>query len=61
MVLSPVESPQQAVDAIAFNVAAAQWPEEDTAVIEIGYRMDINEFRGKQSLQLMIEQILALD
>ncbi len=61
MVLSPVESPQQAVDAIAFNVAAAQWPEEDTAVIEIGYRMDINEFRGKQSLQLMVEQILALD
>ena len=60
MVLSPVEAPERIIDAIAFNVNEAQWPTDHTSEIEIAYRMEINEFRGNQTLQLMVEHILAL-
>ena len=59
MVLAPEEAPQQTIDAIAFNIDAADWPDPDMSDIEIAYRLDINEFRGSQSLQLMVEHILG--
>lgn len=59
MVLSPLEEKQRAIDAIAFNVSAEDWPSPDATEIELAYRMDINEFRGNTNLQLMVEQIIA--
>lgn len=59
MVLSPTQDPQRAIDAIAFNVADEDWPEEATSEIEIAYRLSVNEFRGTVSLQLMVEHFLA--
>ena len=47
------------IDAIAFNVAAEDWPSESTNEIEIAYRLDVNEFRGAVNLQLLVEQVLA--
>lgn len=58
LVLSPPGQPQRLLDAIAFNVGPGHWPAPDSASISIAYRLDINEFRGKRSLQLMIEHIL---
>ncbi|WP_420794512.1 hypothetical protein [Thalassomonas haliotis] len=29
--------------------------------VHLAYRLDINEFRGKQSLQLMVEQLSLAD
>ncbi len=58
LVLSPQQAPQQAVDAIAFNIDPQNWPSPQMSRIEIAYRLDINEFRGLQSLQLMVEHIL---
>ncbi|MEX0963480.1 MAG: single-stranded-DNA-specific exonuclease RecJ [Pseudohongiellaceae bacterium] len=59
LVLAPELAPQQTIDAIAFNIDAADWPGPDMSDIEIAYRLDINEFRGNQTLQLMVEHILA--
>ena len=59
LTLSPLTAPQQSLDAIAFNVASDKWPGADVSEIEIAYRLQINEFRGQQTVQLMVEHILA--
>jgi single-stranded-DNA-specific exonuclease len=45
------------IDAIAFNVDLRRWPDPATSKVHLAYRLDINEFRGNQSLQLMVEYI----
>ncbi len=45
------------LDAIAFNVDLRRWPDAATKTVRMAYRLDINEFRGNQSLQLMVECI----
>ncbi|WP_261816687.1 single-stranded-DNA-specific exonuclease RecJ [Vibrio gallicus] len=45
------------VDAIAFNVDLRRWPDAATTKVRLAYRLDINEFRGNQSMQLMVEHI----
>lgn len=52
-----VEKNQQIFDAIAFNVDIKRWPDHQTKQVKLAYRLDINEFRGKQSVQLMVEQL----
>ncbi|WP_448548363.1 single-stranded-DNA-specific exonuclease RecJ [Thalassotalea fusca] len=54
-----VQKDQMAFDAIAFNVDIQQWPNANATHVKLAYRLDINEFRGKQSLQLMVEHITA--
>ncbi|ALS99538.1 single-stranded-DNA-specific exonuclease RecJ [Lacimicrobium alkaliphilum] len=49
------------IDAIAFNVDLAQWPNSQTSNVQLAYRLDINYFRGKVSLQLMVEALAAID
>lgn len=46
-------------DAIAFNVDRDLWPAE-TSRVRLAYRLDINEFRGSRSLQLMVEYLEPL-
>ncbi len=49
---------QQIIDAIAFNTREEDCPEIG-ANVHLAYRLDINRFRGQESLQLIIEQIEA--
>ncbi|MDN5869598.1 MAG: hypothetical protein L0H73_02580 [Nitrococcus sp.] len=44
------------VDAIAFGAVQYGWDCVQGAV-RIVFRLDVNEFRGRQSLQLMIEYL----
>ncbi len=44
------------IDAIAFNVTDADWP-VDVSRVDAVYRLDVNEFRGNRTAQLMIEHI----
>lgn len=46
-------------DAIAFNVDRDIWPNQAERV-RLAYRLDINEFRGSRSLQLMVEYLEPL-
>ena len=49
-----VEKDGRIFDAIAFNIDVKQWPNSQAKKVQLCYRLDINEFRGKQSLQLMV-------
>lgn len=46
-----------AFDGIAFNVDIQAWPNNEAQQVRLAYKLDVNEFRGKQSVQLMIEHI----
>ena len=48
-------------DAIAFNIDPQCWPNQQVSRVRIAYTLDINEFRGRQSLQLMVRHLEALD
>ena len=41
------------VDAIAFNQAGPAW----RGVVQLAYRLDVNEYRGFETAQLVVEQI----
>ncbi len=56
LVLSPMGS-NKIIDAIAFNVDLDIWPNESVKTVYIAYRLDVNEYRGHRSLQLMVEHI----
>jgi single-stranded-DNA-specific exonuclease len=45
----------QQVDAIAFNVDLAHWPNHRVKYIHAAYKLDINFFQGRTRLQLMIQ------
>ncbi|HEY2451397.1 MAG TPA: single-stranded-DNA-specific exonuclease RecJ [Scandinavium sp.] len=45
------------LDGIAFNVDTACWPDNGVREVEMAYKLDINEFRGNRSLQLIIDNI----
>ncbi len=47
------------IDAIAFNVDVRRWPDRSVKTVHIVYKLDINEFRGNQSLQLIVDHIEA--
>ena len=44
------------IDAIAFNTSATQWP-DGTLQVNAAYRVDVNEYQGKQSVQLVVEHV----
>ncbi|WP_068547823.1 single-stranded-DNA-specific exonuclease RecJ [Thalassotalea crassostreae] len=48
-----------AIDAIAFNVDLSKWPNPNCQHVHLAYKLDINEFRGRQSLQLLVDYIQA--
>jgi single-stranded-DNA-specific exonuclease len=45
------------LDAIAFNIDPEVWPDQTVEQVEIAYRLDVNEYRGQRSLQLLVEHI----
>jgi len=45
------------IDAIAFNQAGPAW----RGVVQLTYRLDVNEFRGSETPQLIVDQIVAVD
>ncbi|MEI6896428.1 MAG: single-stranded-DNA-specific exonuclease RecJ [Psychromonas sp.] len=45
----------KSVDAIAFNVDLKAWPNPMIKKVFCVYRLDINEFRGNRSVQLLVE------
>ncbi len=55
LVLRPVGR-QLVIDAIAFNTVDDDWP-VNVKQVELAYRLDVNEFNGKRSAQLMVEYI----
>ena len=45
------------LDGIAFGVDRDVWPNPTVRWVELAYKLDVNEFRGNESVQLMISHI----
>lgn len=52
-------SSRDSVEAIAFQASDADWP-VDTSRLRLVYQLDINYFRGRQTLQLLVKYIEPL-
>jgi single-stranded-DNA-specific exonuclease len=55
-----VEKQGEVFDGIAFNVDVKAWPNIAAKRVHLAYRLDVNEFRGKRTVQLMVENITAI-
>ena len=51
------EGGEEWVDGICFNVDTRVWPDTSVQRVRLVYRLDINEFRGRRSVQLMVEHL----
>jgi single-stranded-DNA-specific exonuclease len=58
LLLAVDEQKQQLVDAIAFNVDTGAWPNPKADKVQLVYKLDINVWQGRESVQLMVEEIL---
>ncbi|TMO04627.1 single-stranded-DNA-specific exonuclease RecJ [Pseudoalteromonas sp. S558] len=45
------------VDAIAFGIDVKEWPDTEAKFVKVAYQLDINEFRGKFTLQLIVREL----
>lgn len=45
------------VDAIAFNIDPGLWPNQNIKSVNVVYKLDINDFRGQQNLQLIVDHL----
>ncbi|MGL9760068.1 MAG: single-stranded-DNA-specific exonuclease RecJ [Symbiopectobacterium sp.] len=45
------------LDGIAFNVDTRCWPDSSIREVELAYRLEVNGFRGKRSVQLLIQHL----
>jgi single-stranded-DNA-specific exonuclease len=48
------------IDAIAFFVDTAQWPNHRCELLRAAYRLDVNEYKGSSRVQLIIEYMEAV-
>jgi single-stranded-DNA-specific exonuclease len=48
------------LDAIAFNIDPSIWPNSSCQRVRLAFKLDINHFRGRSNLQLLVDSIVAL-
>ena len=47
------------LDGIAFNIDREFWPNPTVRWADLAYKLDVNEFRGRESVQLLVAHIAA--
>ncbi|MGK0442918.1 MAG: single-stranded-DNA-specific exonuclease [Pseudohongiellaceae bacterium] len=57
LVLSTEEKGGVMIDGIAFNVDTKLWPNAQANSVNVVYKLDVNEFRGNESVQFMVSDI----
>ena len=57
MVVADPAQPGLAIDAIAFGIDTRSWPDPAVQRVRLAYRLDVNEWRGRQSVQLLVEYL----
>ena len=57
MTLAKDPQGQDLIDAIAFNIDPEYWPDSQAKKIKAAYRLDVNEFRGRETAQLIVEYL----
>ena len=61
MLLGLSEYSDEVVDAIAFGVDLEHWPNTQVRYIKLAYRLNVNEFRGARTVQLIVEHLEAVE
>lgn len=56
MVLAHPESGEE-LDAIAFNIDPEVWPDLSVKQVQLAYQLDVNYYRGRETLQLLVDAI----
>lgn len=47
------------IDAIAFGVDTARWPNHRCTHVQLTYRLDVNAYQGRRSLQLVVDEFVT--
>ncbi|WP_421684206.1 single-stranded-DNA-specific exonuclease RecJ [Stutzerimonas urumqiensis] len=45
------------LDGIAFNIDRDVWPNPNVRWVELAYKLDVNEYRGRESVQLLVSHL----
>ena len=53
------ECGSQTLDGIAFNIDRELWPNPTVRWVELAYKLDVNVFRERESVQLLISHVAA--
>jgi len=56
-----VEKQGEVFDGIAFNIDVKAWPNVQAKWVHLAYRLDVNEFRGKRTVQLMVDNMTVVE
>lgn len=51
------ECGSQTLDGIAFNVDRELWPNASVRWVELAYKLDVNEYQGRESVQLLVSHL----
>ncbi len=57
LLLAVDEKQQQLIDAIAFNIDTDVWPNPQAKKVSLVYKLDVNVWQGRESVQLMVEWV----
>lgn len=57
MVVAPCTDKTFELDAIAFNIDTSLWPNSNADYVNLIYQLDVNSYRGQQTLQLLVKHI----
>lgn len=57
MQVAPAGNQNQTMDAIAFNVDTRRWPDASATRIRLVYKLDINFWRDRENLQLLVDYL----
>jgi single-stranded-DNA-specific exonuclease len=49
------------IEAIAFNINTAEWPNYRARKVHMAYKLAINYYRGRSSLQLIVQALQVID
>lgn len=60
MLRLPGAENNQEINAIHFNIAEGEWPNHHATKVRAIYRLDVNEYGGRRTLQLIIEKLAAV-
>ena len=60
LVVAPLDNPDHAIDAIVFSVDLDCWPNNKAKHVRLAYQIQVNEYRGQQSVQLLVRFIEAI-
>jgi single-stranded-DNA-specific exonuclease len=60
LVLALPEAPQRTLDAIYFNVDLKDWPNADSQMVDVVFKLQVNEFNGRQNVQLLVDYLVPV-